>query len=532
MNTSTINKHIMTLLLLLFTLQLSAVSYPSVHENIPLGIQNQTVLKKEVLESFLDTFGQPSTTDFDSIADSVLEESSAINSLRSVVNIQDIQLKKLKREKLPKFSFINTPQTPLYGYRNNTSQLGAPPATTTVESHTIGLSGAITQQLPTAGSIDLSLSNTATYSKSTTTAWTWKQSPSVALTFSQPLFINNKIIDFSYASTLLARQEEKKEQALRALDNTKDSLSLTSVTLLHTYQGLQETKWTLSQEALLSEKVVEDAKESLMLGLISENQLTLQINSYKQQLLQIAELENEIASIMSSLSSLGLTHTNGVFTLPTISYIDIEYVSTYSGNKLINNDSVLQKALTNDSDYVSALSSVRDAQFQLDLGNPADAPILSVSMNYSPFITSTGGADFGQSFSDLFSPTDHNISVSVSVIASDLSRSLSRSTTALAKEQLLQAQIALDDARKEVVETIRSMQSAINTSLEKVKINTTSYEMAREMVEIEKIKALVGQSNDEAIKRAEINMYRSAFSLLSSLRKVYELRVSLDTMMK
>lgn len=525
----TINKHTMTLLLLLFTLQLSAVSYPALNENIPLGIQNQTVLKKEVLESFLDTFALPSTTDVTSIMNTVGEKSSTVKSLQSVVNIQDIQLKKLKREKLPKFSFINTPQTPLYGYRKNT---GTPPGLT-VESHTIGLSGGITQQLPTAGSLDLSLSHTATYSKdSTPTSWTWKQSPSATLSFSQPLFINNKIIDFSYASTLLARQEEKKEQALRTLDNTKDSLSLTSLTLLHTYQGLKETRWTLSQEALLSEKVVEDAKDSLMLGLISENQLTLQINAYKQQLLQITELDNEIASIMTSLTSFGLTHTNGVFTLPTISYKDIEYVSAYSGNKLINNDSVLQKALANDSAYGSALSSVRDAQFQLDLGNPADAPIINVSMNYAPFITSTGGAGFGQSFSDLFSPTAHNISVSVSVIANDLSRSLSRSTKALAKEQLLQAQISLDDARKEVVETIRSMQSAINTSLEKVKINTTSYEMAREMVEIEKIKALVGQSNDEAIERAEINMYRSAFSLLSSIRKVYELRVTLDTMMK
>jgi hypothetical protein len=284
---------------------------------------------------------------------------------------------------------------------------------------------------------------------------------------------------------------------------------------------------------LLSEAAVEDSKYNLTLGLISENQLTLQINGYKQLLLQIDELDNEIASLESSLTSFGLVQTNGGFALPEITYNDISYVLSFGGNKLINSEQMFQKALLNDEEYMSALANVRDAQVAIDLGNPADAPIINISMNYAPFISATAGADFAQSFNDVFSAsTKQNVSVSVSVIANDLSRSLSKSTKALAQEQLIQAQLALDDAREQVVETIRSMQSTINTTLENVKINTSSYEMAKESVEIEKIKESVGQSDEETIKRAEIAMYRSAFSLLSSIRKVYELKVSLETMMK
>ncbi len=533
MKKSIINKHIIiTALLLLGLAQVSAVTYPNVNETQQLDIKNQTMLNKDVLESFLDSFAIPTTTDFDSIAQKVALGASPLQSLRSVVNIQTIQLDKIKREKLPKFSFLNTPQTPLYGYRNNTSLAGVSLATT-VESHTFGLSGGVKQQLPTAGAIDLSLSNSSTYSKVGAATWGWKQSPSATLSYSQPLFINKKIIDFSYAKTVLDRQVEKQEMAMSTLESTRDSLSLSALSLLHTYQGLKETRWALMQDAIVSEVAVEDAKYNLTLGLVSENQLTQQINGYKQLLLQIDELDNQIASMMSSLTSFGLESNNGEFPLIKISYSDIVYVSSFSGKKLVSSEDMLIKALSNDSDYRSALSGVRDAQAGIDLGNPSDAPIINVSMNYAPFISATGGADFGQSFSDIFSSTTkQNVSVSVSVIASDLGRSLSKSTKALAKEQLVQAQIALDDARDGVVETLRSMQSSINTALEKVKITTSSYEMASEMVEIEKIKASVGQSSDEAIKRAEIGMYRSAFSLLSSIRTVYELKVSLETMMK
>ena len=443
-------------------------------------------------------------------------------------------MRQQKGKKIPKFSLVNTPQVPLYGYRNNTSQSGTPPVTATIESHTIGISGGIKQQLSTAGSLDLSLSNSSTYSQVVgITPWGWKQSPSATLSLSQPLFINEKIIDFSYAKTSLERQKEKQLMAMRTLEHTQDSLSLSAITLLHTYQSLKETRWALVQEALLNEAAVEDSKYNLTLGLVSENQLTLQINGYKQLLLQIDELDNEIASLESSLTSFGLVQTNGGFALPEITYNDILYVLSFSGNKLINSEQIFQKALLNDEDYMSSLSNVRDAQAAIDLGNPADAPIISISMNYSPFISATNGADFAQSFNDIFSAsTKQNLSVSVSLIANDLSRSLSKSTKALAQEQLIQAQLALDDAREQVIETIRSMQSTINTALEKVKINTSSYEMAKETVEIEKIKESVGQSDEETIKRAEIAMYRSAFSLLSSIRNVYELKVSLETMMK
>ncbi|NCB01463.1 MAG: hypothetical protein EOM67_04745 [Spirochaetia bacterium] len=530
-------KHIIHIILFLLTLigtPLLAASYPNVNEIVPLDVNNQTLLDKEEIQEFLSSWYTPLVTNFQDIGEKVTSNSTAIKSLESVVRIQDIQLDKLKRERFPKFSFVNTPQIPLYSFIENTSQSGSPPTTATITSHTFGLSGGIKQQLPTAGTVDLTLSHSASYRSFAASPWAWKQSPSATLSFSQPLFINNKIIDFSYASTLLERQIEQKENALMAKETTSDALSLTALSLIHTYQGLKEGRWLLMQEAILNERALENAKDDLDFGLISENQLLVQKNGYQQLLVQLSDLDNQIATLASSIKELGLEERNGSFTLPKISYDDIAFVASYSGNKLISNDAIFQKALTHDADYLSANSSLKDAQLQIALGNPADAPIINISMNYSPFVTnSTPGASFTESFSDIFqSSTKNNVSVSVSVIASDLSRSLSKSTKALAKEQLLQGEISLEEARKSVVEKIRSMQSAINLSLEKVKINTTAYYLAREQVEIEKIQAEVGLSNNEKIKRADLGMYKSAFSLLSSIRKVYEIKVSLEQMIK
>ena len=95
----TMNRHIITLLLLLLTSQLSAVAYPQIDELFPRDTKNQTVLNKDVLESFIKSFSTPRTTDFDTIAQKVAEEASLIQTLKSVVNIQTIQLEAAKREK-------------------------------------------------------------------------------------------------------------------------------------------------------------------------------------------------------------------------------------------------------------------------------------------------------------------------------------------------------------------------------------------------------------------------------------------------
>ena len=525
-------KYIIIIIFLFTQFSLSASSYPNVNESVPLDLNNQSLLNKEVLQEFISSWEAEYNVNLESIETSVKSGSLALKSLESVATIQEIQLNKLKKEALPKFSLVNTPQTPLYSFMDNTSSVTTPPPTTiTITSHSFGISGGIKQQLPTAGTIDLTLSNSATYSKeSITNTYGWKQNPSASLNLSQPLFINNKVLDFSYASTILDRQTEKKISADNLLESTSKDLVLSSLSLLHTYQGLKESRWLLMRDVILREAELERAKDDLSIGLLSENQLLIQQNAFQGQLVQLSELENQISSIANSLIDFGLEEVGDNFLLPKISYNDIAFITMYSGSKIVDSEEILQKALESDGDYQTALSNLRDAQFQLDLGNPADAPIINVSLNYSPYVTSTSGATFTDSFSDLFSSsTENNISVSVSLIASDLSRNLSKSTEALAKEQLLQAQISLQESRRSVEEKLRNLQSSINTTLEQIKINTTRYHLAVEQVEIEKINSSVGLSSDEDIEVSEIGRYREAFTLLSTIRKAYELSVTLKS---
>ena len=380
--------------------------YPNIYETPQLSSANKTLLDTKELETFLSTWKIDGMQLIEDVENQIEQHSKALQSLQSVVRIQDAQVEQAKRERLPKISFVNTPTAPLYGYSTFTSDS----VPVTVTTHSFSLATGITQKLPTAGTLDLSLSNVSSYSTANGgTDWTWKQTPSATLSISQPLFINEKVVDGTLASKALEKVELQQEESFEALLATGESLTKQGVALLHTYQNLYENRWLLYKEAYLSEQALEDSKESLTAGLVSENQLVGQRNTYQQLLIQLQSLENEIAALGSSLEQLGFQEP---FTPPQIDIEDITFVLSYKGSALLDNEDNLAMALEHDSDYQSALRTLKTAQLDAALGNGSDAPIFKVSMSYSPYYSSTTGNSFGESFTDLFSSsTKNNVSV-------------------------------------------------------------------------------------------------------------------------
>ncbi|NCA93088.1 hypothetical protein EOM82_07630, partial [bacterium] len=73
------------------------------------------------------------------------------------------------------------------------------------------------------------------------------------------------------------------------------------------------------------------------------------------------------------------------------------------------------------------------------MGNPADAPTLSLSMNISPYYDPSAGNGLWGSFDELFTTGEPVFSVSVAFQSNDLARNTGRTTRSLADEKLVQA---------------------------------------------------------------------------------------------
>ncbi len=501
--------------------------YPDVDDLEVISSSNMSMLDTDSLEQFLLSWAPGESRQFSDLRNEVVTNSTALESLRSLSKIQDAQYEQTKREGYPKFSFVTSPSSPLYGYSDYTTDVyGVRYSSLT---HTVSLAAAVSQQLPTAGSLDLSLSNITTYtSDDGGSSWTWEQSPSATLSLSQPLFVNGKILDSALTSKALKLSELLKEDADTTLEDSIGPSSRRAVALVHTYLNLKESRWLLHKEALLSEKSLENEKENAMKGLISDNDLVQQKNRHRQLLIQLETIDNEINALEDSLRSSGLSSP---FVPPVIDIDDITYVSSFNADGLVDNENYLQIALTNDQDYQKALRNLEVARIENELGQVADAPLLQLSLNYSPYYSPSSGNTLEQSFSSLFSSsTEHNVSFSVSFTAADFSRSLSKASSEIAQQQLLQAQIELQNAYDKVKEKLRDLQSRINTALDTLMVNQAEYELADENVEIEQLKASVGLSDEQKIERASIERYQSAFALIASVRTIYELKLELESL--
>ncbi len=510
----------------------SSSQYPVLSEKPALTTTAVTNWDMQVLQEFLMNWraegGMSTSTKLVAFAqrlgDRLNTNNSALEQLRSLYRIQQEQLDHLKRQSRPIFALITDPSNPLYAFSIISAPTFPPfpPITTTSYSHRVGVGASVTQQLPTAGSLSLSVKQGSVASlPENATAWTWEHKPSLSVSFQQPLWLGDGFIDSSYAKKSLEKQLLGQTGTLETIGQTKNQLVLQGSRLLVLRQNLMEGRWLASQQAHIVEQELLDARRDLEAGRTSTSQLARQIYARDQLLLQIADLDKEITALQNSLIS--LWGAEDVSSLPL--YVDIDmdntlWLAAYSGQGLVNNNSIMQRMLQDFPAYRDALRDLQVAQIETSMGNPADAPFFSLALQLSPFYTATSGATLWGSAQELFSNGKPVFSVSVSFVATDLGRSLSRLTGALSRESIYQAEKSMQIAQEALLSKVEELQRQLNRQMLSLQLYLSDYEIASNDVEVERIRSSIGLADSISIQRKEIQRYASAFFVLQSLREM------------
>ncbi len=489
--------------------------YPDVTEEFTGMSEYPTMLDIDALVEFLEQWDSGLSFEDPVYDTNWVAQSTTLARLESVLRIQDAQLQQVRREGRPVFSIMTDPSNPLYGY-NLITRESFPGPTTTIESHKFGLGAGISQQLGSAGSIDLSLSHSISLTSTDGGANAWKQQPSLGITLQQPLFIGDGFIDVSYGRKLLEKQQLQYAGASQTLDRTKQELAVQTMELHHARQALLENRWLLVQQAILSNTALESSKLDLEAGIKGMNEVLREEQSLRELLNSITSIEQEIASLETTIETLSGDEVS--FEPNRITDASLQRLLSYADGNLPNDDTTVEQALQADGAYMDAQRALQISRLDRSLGNPADAPRLSISMQASPFYTVTAGNTFVDSVEKLFSSSDPVVNVAVTFMATDLSRSLGRTTKALADEQIVQATLDSSSAQEAVMDRFDQFQRDVDEGVASLSLLMDSYNLALVDVEVAQIRLDAGIIDKTAFRRAELKLYEAAFVMLQKLR--------------
>lgn len=514
-------KHSKLLILVIFVLlsltPLNASMYPALDVPFKMDSGKAEAVDTDFLIDFLDQWKPLGADDQNLVEEMIRTDNRTIRTLESVAEMQRLSLERVKAGQRPTFS-VNS--APLYSFTDNTSLTGTPPAPVTITNHAFGLNGTLSQSLMTGGVLSLQLSSMS--SLITTdggTTWTWSQSPSASFSLTQPIGINEKVLDFNYGNHVLETSALAYESALMNVESTAQDLSREALSLLQGYQGLRESRFLLIREYEIQNMRVQDAMENESKGLISRNDLLAAKQRLSTLAVQITNMESEIASLEETLTLFSLDPATQSFPLSRSSLDSIEELFLLYGSTLDSDPFYEQRALESDSAYRQAQLDYTAAQALYAQGTPSDAPSFTLSVNYEPFSTPATGSSFTDSIGDLFSSsTDHNVRVSFLFNAPDVFRKTRRAQTGQLEQQLVQAQLAVEEKREQVISSLRTLQLRINGAFDELDLSISEYSLAASQLEDERIRLEYGLSDEYQVARKEIELYQSAFSLLDSLR--------------
>jgi hypothetical protein len=529
---------LISLILLVPLLSLFSGPYPDLDKASGSSLPSNGMLDLAQVESFLslwqDDFEQNSITlgTFSrELAKRLSEQNITLQQLRSVYQIQSYQVANLKDQAKPVFALFSDASNPLYSYSLSTTAFtfGTTTYETTTQSHRMGIGASVTQRLPSAGTVSLTVKEGSTYSLSDSdTDWTWKHSPSVGVSFQQPLALGKGLVDTTYSSKQLERKELEQLGAKETVEATLEALVLQGSQLLALRQNLLESRWVLVRQEQLVEEELSDTFSDFAEGRVSKNDLERKNYARDQLLVQISSLDSQIASVTSSLESLYGTAFSAVPMRIAISYENLERLLSYGGNSLVTDTALFEQVLRFDDSYQNALREKRIAQIDASFSNPADRPVFSVGLQLSPYYDATEGNGFLGSVGELFDSGKPVFSVSVNFSASDLSLKTSALTKELAGESLTQAIWKVRDALDSVTLDLEDFQRRLNDQLLTLRLALSDYQIKANDVEVELIRASMGLGSESSIQIRENLNYASAFAVLQSLRELEILTLELD----
>jgi len=509
-------KYLLLILSILITVAfpLAATSYPSLDVDYEVEDGDEVVLEQESLKTFIQQWQDDS---FPTLAEaekelrqSLIEGNPDLEQLESLYRIQQQQMQYQQREQGFK---VGLSSQPLYSISRSINQSSTGGFDI---SNTFGIGTSISKKLGTGAVATLSASQKSSLTKNSASGslWAWTHSPSASLTFNQPLWVGEGLIDTNYSKKQLEKLQISSESAKLSFDQLLSALVSQGNSQLSALQALKESRFLLGEQLILETVSIKDAKKDLEEGRISRNAYEARVLAINQLRYSLTEIERQIETVQNSLATLW-----GSNNYPKQVIVDSKLFENLP-RIIFDKQQLVEILLEKDYSYRQAMGKLRTAELDAMLKSPADAPMLNLSFQVSPFYTPSLGADFFTSFDDLITSSNPLFSFSIGFSASDLSRSNTKLSTALATESVLQAEIEVEKARDDLEKKIEEIQRNIEGLLLNLSIGQYEFDQRTNAIEVERIRFDIGLANDNSIKSKEISRYDSAFMILQTLREL------------
>jgi outer membrane protein TolC len=514
---------LLLIILLSATFNLAASSYPSLDNKYEIENGDEVILEQEGLQSFIKQWQDDTLPTFaQAEKDLRLALKDGYPDLEQLESLYRIQLQQMQFKEREQDLKIGLSSQPLYSLSRslNLSTTGGYDL-----SNTFGVGATLSKNLGTGAVATISATQSSSLTKNSTTAseWTWTHSPSASLTFNQPLWVGEGIIDPNYFNKQIEKLNLSSESAKLSYKQLVEALVSQGNSQLSTLQALKESRFLLGEQLLIDQALIKDAKKDLEEGRISRNAYDSRVLSLNQIRYSLTETERQIETIENSLDTLW-----GSYDYPNQVILDSEMFEGIP-TILFDKEEIMKILLAKDLSYAQAMGNLRSAEIDTMLKNPSDAPMLNLSFQISPYYTPSSAANFFTSFDDMFTSSKPLFSLSIGFSASDFSRSSTKLSSSLAKESVIQAKIEVEKAKEDLELKVEEIQRNIKGLLFNLSIAQREFEQRTNDVEVERIRFEIGIANESSIKAKEIAWYESAFNVLQILREIELIALELNS---
>ncbi|HUX22820.1 MAG TPA: TolC family protein, partial [Spirochaetia bacterium] len=314
---------------------------------------------------------------------------------------------------------INKTKAPIY------NQFALVTANQEQTNQQVGAGISLSQALPTAGNLSLSLHNATTVSDTIvgdTTKTVIYQAPKLSLTLSQPLFVNGKLIDMSLFPATLKSSELPYLRSLEQDALTQNNLVVQGISTYLTVVSLRKQMTQMEAMRSVQQDSLEQTRLAQTNGRATENDVMIAQISLDRQSEAILELEYSLKQSERALARLAGIEAP----------IDETKLSEQLPGVAIGKSpaELFPQIASKNPDVVQSRLDVENARVQAVMGGQTYSPSLSLSLSVAPqygYIRPDSDL-FGNSFTQLFDSdngayTDVTFSVGMQVPVYDGGRS-------------------------------------------------------------------------------------------------------------
>ncbi|AHC16030.1 efflux RND transporter permease subunit [Salinispira pacifica] len=371
------------------------------------------------------------------------------------------------------------------------------------------------QALPTGGQLFATASAGLSQNRiSPEDEWSFALSPSVSAGLSQPLFLDGSFLRFNVLDAGMKAAENGVTLAQLNYDEGLNQQSLGMLRRLSRRLDLIQELHLLEESISIQEIELQQITEDAELGLASQNQLDAAADALEVQKTRFRELENSIREIQRSISAdLGR---------------DDRRVAALLSDRLLPSPARLSKVpdwadlrrrmTEGDPDILQARYDMENARAALMDAGQADAPRLSINMNYqAPFEPTEGGAD---NPGLLENPGEEIFTLTAAVDISDPFRRSFRLQKRLHEQRLRRNSVQISRAEQEIELELQRLQEQYGQLISSAENASDSFVLQLDAYEQELILHRQGGSSDLAMRRIIRNLHQSGFTLFTVLREL------------